>query len=93
MFLAMFSLVSTRTPVSIPAELLSSLVPQHVLVPGVVPPQVQDFAILLPEPHEIFVPLLSSPSRSPRMAARPSGDSAMPPGFVSSANLLREVPC
>lgn len=71
----------------------SDWVPQHVPVPGVVPPQVQDFAILLAEPHEIFVPPLSSPSRSPGTAARPSGDSAMPPGFVSSANLLREVPC
>ena len=51
---AMFNLVSTTTPMSISAELLSSWVPQHVLVPGIVPPQVQDFAILLAELHEIF---------------------------------------
>lgn len=36
-------------PKSLSAELLSSRVAQHVLVPGVVPPQVQGFALLLAE--------------------------------------------
>jgi len=40
----MFDLVPSRTARPISAEHLSNWVPPHVLVPGVVPPQVQSSA-------------------------------------------------
>jgi len=49
----MVTLSSTRTPRSLSAELLPAGPPQPVLVPGVVPPQVQDPALALVEPHHV----------------------------------------
>ena len=52
----MVNLVSTRTPRSFSVKLLSSWVgPQHILVHGVVPPQVQDLALAFVELHEVPV--------------------------------------
>lgn len=50
----MLKMVTTRTPKSFSAKLLSSwLAPQPVPVPGVVPPQVQDLLLPLVECQEV----------------------------------------
>lgn len=63
--------------------------PHHVLVPGVVPPQVRDFALSLVELHEIPAsPFLYLP-RCLWMAAQPFCVLDASPTSVSSANSLR----
>lgn len=63
--------------------------PQHILVHGLVPPQVQDFSILLAELDDVpFSPFLQ-PSEVPPGSRTSSCVSATPPSFLSSANLLR----
>lgn len=58
---------------------------QHVLVPGAVPPQTQDFKFVLVELHEVSLISFLQPVRVP-LDAQPSG--AICPRFTSSANLL-----
>jgi len=62
----MLSLASTRISSSFSAELLSQMgESQHVLVPGIFPPQLKGFALLLVELHEIFVSLPLYPVKVP----------------------------
>ena len=78
------------SPTSAPRWLiLLSCFPKPVQVHGVVPPQVQDPALVLVGLHQVTLRQLSSLSRSRRMAAQPSGVSATSPSFVLSAKLLR----
>ena len=63
--------------------------PQHILVHGLVPPQVQDFSILRAELDDVpFSPSLQ-PVEVPLDSRTTSCVSATPPSFLSSANLLR----
>ncbi|KAK4828728.1 hypothetical protein QYF61_000719 [Mycteria americana] len=61
--------------------------PQHILVPEVFAPWVQDSTLV--ELYEVPASPFSSISRPLWMAAQPSGISATPPSFVSSVNLLK----
>ncbi|PKU43429.1 hypothetical protein llap_6262 [Limosa lapponica baueri] len=86
----MVNLLSTRTPRSLSAELISS---------GSDPNLYHCVELFLPQCSTLHLPLfnfikflsaqLSSLYRSRNMVAQPSGVSATPPSFVSSANLLR----
>lgn len=49
----MFNLVPTTTSRAFSAKLFSLVSHWHVLVPGLVPSQVHDFAFLLVELHEV----------------------------------------
>ncbi|KAK4832039.1 hypothetical protein QYF61_020554 [Mycteria americana] len=62
----MFNSVSTRIPQVLFCQAAFQLAgPQHILVPGVVPSQVQDFALFLVELHEIPVGPLLQPVEVP----------------------------
>ena len=63
--------------------------PQHILVHGVVPPQVQDFALLLVEPHEVPVSPFLQPVQVPLDGSPTLWCVSRSSQFVSSANLLR----
>lgn len=70
----MFNLLSPRIPRSFPAELFFQPVgPLPALVPAVVPPHMQDWALPFAELHETPVALLSSLLRSLWTATQPSG--------------------
>jgi len=58
-----------------------------MLVPGVVPPNMQDFALPPAELHEVLLADFYSLLMSCGMAAQLSGISATPPSFVSSAKV------
>jgi len=73
----MFNLVSIKTPRAFSAKLLPKLdSTQCALVPGAVPPQVQDFAFPFVEFHEVPVSPLLQPVKVSGVAAQPSGISA-----------------
>lgn len=75
------SCFSIRTPKSFRA-VLQPVSPQHVLVPGVIPPLVQGLAFPSVKLQKVAINPISSLSRLLWMAAQPSGMSAAPPGFV-----------
>lgn len=62
--------------------------PACVLVPGVVPAQVQDFSFPLLNCMTFLSVLFSSLLKSIWMAVQPSGGSATPLSFLSSENLM-----
>lgn len=86
----MDSLVSSRTSMSFSTELLSTSQPQPVLVPGIIPPLMQDFAFASSNFIKFLSPQLSKLPKSGQ--AELSGVSASPPSFVTSTNLLRVHP-
>ena len=61
----MFNLVPTTTSRAFSAKLFSLVSHWHVLVPGLVPSQVHDFAFLLVELHEVSVSPFLHPVKVP----------------------------
>ena len=77
----MVSLLSTRIPGPSQQSCFPAGQPQPVLVPGVVPPEVQDFTLPLVEPREAPVSPFLQPVEVP-LNAQPPGVSATPLGFI-----------